>query len=85
MVLAIEPSPVPFPKGGLHRKVNKAGVRAGLETPPPPNNLAVRGAQVVFQEKVVFEQRDIGQNAKKCFTEMDKDGDLKNIIRVEID
>jgi hypothetical protein len=40
---------------------------------------------VVFQEKVVFEQRDIGQNAKKCFTEMDKDGDLKNIIRVEID
>jgi hypothetical protein len=38
-----------------------------------------------FKKKVVFEQRGIGQNAKKCFTEMDEDGDLKNRIRVEVD
>jgi hypothetical protein len=51
MVLAIEPSPVPFPKGGLHRKVNKAGVRAGLETPPPPITLRLEVLRWYFKKK----------------------------------
>jgi hypothetical protein len=50
-----------------------------------PDNLAVSGTWLVFQEKVVLEQGKIRWNAKKCFTEIDKDGDLKNGIRVEMD
>jgi hypothetical protein len=84
MVLIVEPCPVPSLKGSLHPKVNEAGVRASLEA-HAPDNPAIRGAQLIFLEKVVFEQREIRQNAKKRFTEMDKDGDLKNGIRVEID
>jgi hypothetical protein len=83
MVLVEEPCPVPSTKGSLHRKVKEAGTRADLET-HGPNNLAVSGARLIFQEKVVFEQREIRQNAKKCFVEMDEDDDLKNRIRVEI-
>jgi hypothetical protein len=49
------------------------------------DNLAVSGAWLVFQEKIIFEQREIRQNAEKCLTEMDEDDDLKNGIRVEKD
>jgi hypothetical protein len=40
---------------------------------------------LVFQEKVILEQRKIQRNAKKCFIEMDEDGDLKNGIGIEMD
>jgi hypothetical protein len=83
VVLTVEPCPVPSRKGGLHRKVKKADARVGLET-HAPDNLAVSGTRLIFQEKVVFEQREIRRNAKKCFAEMDEDGDLKNGIRVEM-
>jgi hypothetical protein len=45
----------------------------------------VSGTWLVFQEKIILEQREIRQNAKKCLTEMDEDGDLKNGIMVEMD
>jgi hypothetical protein len=54
MVLAVEPCPVPSPKGSLHQEVNEASVRAGLET-HAPDNLAVSGTQLGFQEKVILE------------------------------
>jgi hypothetical protein len=54
MVLTIESCPMPSPKGSLHWKVKEASARAGLET-HAPDNLVVRGAQLIFQEKVVFE------------------------------
>jgi hypothetical protein len=75
---------VPSPKGSLHQKVKEAGMRTGLET-HAPDNLAVSDTWLVFQEKVVLKQGKIRWNAKKCFTEMDEDGDLKNGIRVEMD
>jgi hypothetical protein len=50
-----------------------------------PDNFAFSGTQLILQEKVVFEQREIKRNAKKCFTEMDEDDDLKNGVRVEMD
>jgi hypothetical protein len=84
VVLAVEPCLVPSREGSLHRKVKEAGVRVGLET-RAPDNLAVSSAWLIFQEKIVFEQREIRRNAMECFTEMDKYSGLKNGIRVETD
>jgi hypothetical protein len=84
MVLVVEQCPMPSLKGSLHLEVKEAGTRPGLEA-HTPNNLAVSGTQLILQEKVVFEHGEIRWNAKKCFTEMDEDGDLKNGIRVEMD
>jgi hypothetical protein len=75
---------MPSSKGSLHRKVKKANARVGLET-PTLDNLAVSDTQLVFQEKVFLEQRKVRRNAKKCFAEMDKDDDLENGIRVEME
>jgi hypothetical protein len=84
MVLIVEPHLVPSPKGNLHWEVKEAGARAGLES-HTSDNLAVSGTRLVFHEKVILEQREIRRNAKKCFTKMDEDGDLKNRIRVEME
>jgi hypothetical protein len=50
-----------------------------------PDNLAVIGTRLVFQEKIILEQRKIKWNAKKYFTEMDEDGDLKNGVGIKMD
>jgi hypothetical protein len=84
MVLAVEPCPVPSLKESLHWKVKEAGARAGLET-YAPDNLVVSGAWLIFQEKLVCEQREIRQNTKKGFTEMDEYDNLKNGISVGVD
>jgi hypothetical protein len=83
MVLTVEPHPVPSLKRSFHRKVEEAGERAGLET-HTLDNLAISSTRLVFQEKVILEQWEIRRNAKKCFIEVDEDGDLKNGIRVEV-
>jgi hypothetical protein len=83
MVLAIEPRPMPSPKASSHWKVKEVGTRAGLET-HPSDNLAVSGARLVFQEDVIFEQRKIRGDAKKCLAKMDKYGYLKNGVRIEV-
>jgi hypothetical protein len=57
---------------------------AGLEA-HTSDNLAVSGARLILQEEVALENRKIRRNAKKCFIEMDEDGDLKNGVRVEMD
>jgi hypothetical protein len=58
VVLAIEPRPMPSPKGSIHWEVKEASTRAGLET-HTSDNLAVSDARLVFQEKVILEQREI--------------------------
>jgi hypothetical protein len=40
---------------------------------------------LVFQEEVVFEQGEVWRNPKVRLTEMDKNGDLKNRVRVQMD
>jgi hypothetical protein len=84
VVLAVQPRPMPSPKGSLHWKVKEAGTRVGLET-HALDKLAACGTRLVFQEKVILEQRKIKRNAKKCFVEMDEDGNLKNGVGIEID
>jgi hypothetical protein len=65
MVLTVEPCPVPSLKRSLHRKIKKAGARAGLKT-HTPNDLTVSGTQLVFQEKVVLEQEKLGWITRKA-------------------
>jgi hypothetical protein len=84
MVLTVEPHLVPSLKGNLHWEVKKAGARTDLET-HTNDNLVVSGARLIFQEKVTLEKRKIRRNAKKCLTEMDKDHNLENEIRVKMD
>jgi hypothetical protein len=39
---------------------------------------------VVFHEEIVFEQEKIWRNPKIGFTKVDKNGDLKNRVRVDM-
>jgi hypothetical protein len=84
VVLTVEPRSMPTPKRSLHRKVKEASARVGLET-HTSDNLAVSSAQLVFQEKVIFEQMKIRWNDNKCLAKMDEDGNLENRIRVAMD
>jgi hypothetical protein len=43
-----------------------------------PNNLLVISAGLVFQEEVILKQRRAWRNAKKGFTDMEKNGSLKD-------
>jgi hypothetical protein len=83
MILAVEPHPVPSPKRSYHRKFNEASVRVGLKT-HTPNGLTVSDTQLIFQEKVILEQGKLG-GIPKSFAKMDKNGDLKNRIGIEMD
>jgi hypothetical protein len=58
VILAVEPCPVQSPKVCLHRKVQEAGAWAGLET-HATDNLAISDTLLVFQEKVILDQRKI--------------------------
>jgi hypothetical protein len=52
MILTVEPRHVPSPQRSLHRKIKKAGARAGLKT-HTPNDLMVSGTRLILQEKVI--------------------------------
>jgi hypothetical protein len=84
VVLIVEPCHVPSLKGSFHWKVREAGMRVGLNT-HPSDNLVVSSARLIFHEEVILEQRKVRGNAKKFFMKMDKDDDLKNGVRVEMD
>jgi hypothetical protein len=68
MILTVEPHHVPSSKKSLHQKVKEASTRASLET-HTPDNLAVTGTRLVFQEKVILEQRSaMSRNASQRCT-----------------
>jgi hypothetical protein len=79
MVFIVEPCPVPSLKRSLHRQIKEAGERVGLKT-HTPNNHMVGGTRLIFQEKVILEQRKIRRDSKKGFVKMDEDDNLKNRI-----
>jgi hypothetical protein len=83
MILAIEPCLMPSSKRSFQGKIEEAITRAGLET-YAPNNLLVGKTQLVFQEEVAFEKWGVGRNPKENLTKMDKNGDLKNGVRVKM-
>jgi hypothetical protein len=62
MVLTVEPCSVLSTKGRLHGEFKEAGTRAGLKI-HTPNNLAVSGARLIFQEEIISEQRKIRRNS----------------------
>jgi hypothetical protein len=62
MVLTIKPGPMSSLERSLHRKVEEASTRAGLKT-YTSNNLSVSGTRLIFQQKIVLEQGEIGGNS----------------------
>jgi hypothetical protein len=62
MVLIVEPRLVPSLKRGLHAILKKADVWVGMET-HTPNNLSVSGTRLIFQEKIVLEQREVRRDS----------------------
>jgi hypothetical protein len=58
-------------------------MREGLET-YVPDNLLVGGTRLILQEEVVSEERKVRRNLKENFTNVDKNGHLKNRIRVKM-
>jgi hypothetical protein len=81
MVLTIEPGHVPSLKRSHHREFKKATSRVSLET-HTLNNLSVSGTRLIFQEKIIFEQREAGRDSYESLTQMDKDCNLKNGIGI---
>jgi hypothetical protein len=47
-------------------------------------NFSVGCARLVLQEELVFEQGEVWRNPKISLTEMDKNGNLKNTDRVQM-
>jgi hypothetical protein len=73
-----------IPEGKFSSEVKEADMRVGLEA-HPSDNLAINSTQLIFQEEIILEQRKVRGNDKKCLAKMDKDGDLKNRVRIEVD
>jgi hypothetical protein len=84
VVLTIKLGPMPSSERSLQRKVKEASTRVGLNT-YTHDNLSVSSTRLVFQKKIVLEQGKIRETSKEIFTEMDKDGDLKNEIGIKMD
>jgi hypothetical protein len=83
MILATEPCLVPSPKRSFQGKNEKASTRATLVA-YTPDNLPVGSTQLVLQEKIVSEEREVRRNPKENFTKMDENGNLKNGVRVDL-
>jgi hypothetical protein len=84
MILTIELGPIPSLERCFQGKVKKVGTRPGLKA-YAPNDFPVCGARLILQEKEILEQRKVRRNSLESLIEMDKDGDLKNGIGIEMD
>jgi hypothetical protein len=61
VVLTIE-VPMPSPKRSFHGKLKKADTKTGLKT-HTPNNLSVSGTRLIFQEKIILDQREVRRDS----------------------
>jgi hypothetical protein len=77
MILKIKRSLVPSPERIFRGEVKEAATRASFET-NTLDDLSVIGAWLVFQEKLILEQREAWRNSQESFTKMDEDGKLKD-------
>jgi hypothetical protein len=62
MVLTIEPGPMPSSKRSLHWVFKKIASRVSLEI-HTLDSLLVSGTRLIFQEKIMFEQRKVWRDA----------------------
>jgi hypothetical protein len=84
MVLIVEPCSMPSSEGILQGKVEETSTRLSLLTYTAYDFL-ICGARLVFQEKIILEQGKVWRNPKIRFVEVDKNSDLKDGVRVEMD
>jgi hypothetical protein len=82
MVLAVEPGFTPSLKGSLQGKIKEIVMRTRLDA-YTINDLFGR-TRLVFQEKVIPEEWEIGVDGEIALAEVNKYGNLKNGIRVEV-
>jgi hypothetical protein len=61
MIFTIKPCPMPSPQRSFMGEVKEASAWASLKT-YAPDNLTVNGTRLMFEKKVVFEQREIRRN-----------------------
>jgi hypothetical protein len=83
VVLIVEPCSMPSPEGILQGEIKKISTRVGLLA-YASYNFSVGCARLVLQEELVFEQGEVWRNPKISLTEMDKNGNLKNTDRVQM-
>jgi hypothetical protein len=77
VVFTIKPSLVPSSERSFHGEVKEAIARASLKT-NTPDNLSVTNVWLIFQEEIVLKKREAWRDSQESFTEVDKDGNLKN-------
>jgi hypothetical protein len=83
MVLAVEPGFTPSLKGSLQGKIKEIVMRMRLDA-YTINDLLFGRTRLVFQEKVIPEEWEIGVDGEIALAEVNKYGNLKNGIRVEV-
>ena len=83
MVGTIEPLGVPTLQRGFEERGEKLTVRPSLQA-DSPDDLGVGCTRLELEKEVVFEEIEVRMDSKKGFTEMDKDGDLKDRVRMKV-
>jgi hypothetical protein len=84
MVFTIEPLFVPFFDRGFQLEVKEVTTRASLDA-NTTNDLQVCGTRLILQEEIILEQREVGVYGKLSLTQMNKDRDLEDGVRLEMD
>jgi hypothetical protein len=69
--------------GEFVRKVLVAGLLSKLDTGAPHNRRIFRGG-LWFNSEEEAEKIPVGFNSEKCFTKVNKDGNVANGVRVEV-
>jgi hypothetical protein len=83
MIFTIKPGLMPSLERSLNWQIQEAIVRACLEA-YATNNLQFIRTRLIPQQEIAFEQEKIWRHAKKGFTLMHKDDNLKDGVRVEM-
>jgi hypothetical protein len=83
MVLTIESVFMPSLEGSLHRKIKEVTMRERLDA-YTTNDLPLSHTRLILQEKIMLEEGEVWGDGKVALAEMNKYGDLKNGVRVEV-
>jgi hypothetical protein len=84
MVFTIKPLFVPSLEGRFQGEFEEAAAWASLDA-DTTNNFLISGTQLILQEEVMLEQGEVGIDSEISIAQMNKDGDLEKVIRVEMD
>jgi hypothetical protein len=84
MIFTIKPGFVPSLERIFHGEVEEAATSASLASSASDDDLSVIGACLIFQKKVMLEQRKAWRDSYEGFAKMEKDINLKDRVRVQM-